>query len=104
MKMIKNLGAFLLLTGILNACAGPFKDKDGTTISFDDYSFKVHRLKNSNSYLVTPSDFWHGTIIPDDYSATIKAVELVSGCKVIRDTFATTGRPASVVMGVGCEE
>ena len=51
-----------------------------------------------------PSDFWHGTIIPDDYSAKIKAVELVSGCKVIRDTFATTGRPASVVMGVGCEE
>ena len=104
--MKKNIYAIILFAA-LSSCSTI--DSETNRVEVDGYPFKVVEFSGSNSFSVKPNETFsckktNCQFLPSDYPKAIKAVELVSGCVVNRDSVKVVmSYGATLLMTVSCK-
>lgn len=93
---------FLMLLTSSCTPAGPLSDAKVLTTEINHTSYDVQKIRQKkNGWAANPSNIWGGFIDPEIYIFNIKAIEKVSGCKVLRDTIINQG--LNTMAAVSCK-
>lgn len=94
---------FSLFAMIISGCSavtGP-----ATIVFVEGEEHAVIRLKsNAKGYRAHETNIWGGWIDPEDYRKNILAIEMVTGCKVDRDTIVNSGLLTDALVVCDAEE
>jgi hypothetical protein len=81
-------------TLLLCACtpAGPFSSAPTHRLSIDGQMWQVQQMPaGKDTWAANKEDPWGGWLDPRDYQRNVRAIEQVSGCKVVRETISNQG-------------
>jgi len=93
---IMNLKISILFSSAILVSCSPYESQEPSRVEIDGTPFKIWKLSGSNSYNVQLDDFWcqkTGCFYKAEYTPkAVKAVEVVSSCKVLKETVSASNR------------